>query len=149
MRYRGQGHEIRVDLPNDPKTPGYLSEIIHRFQDAYQKIYGYHEKSAAIEGVDWYLSASIASGVTAELDKPKLAKKPGAARRTSRKAYFPEYKGFTNCAIIDRYKLALGEVVEGPAIVEERESTTLILPNDRATLTENGNLVILIDGAQQ
>lgn len=149
MRYAGQGHEIRVDLPDDPKADGYLAEVRRRFQETYQTIYGYHERSAAIEGVDWYLAASVPGEAALAMDRPQLGAKPGMARQGTRMAYFPECGGFTECAIIDRYKMAVGEVVAGPAIIEERESTTVVLPNDRASLTEHGNLVILIDGAGQ
>lgn len=149
MRYVGQGHEIRVDLPADPNVSSYLNQITSQFQKAYQQIYGYNDSEAPIEGVDWYLVATVPTELSLAAERPELVTKPDGTRRAMRKAYFPELGGFTDCAVIDRYRLALGEIVEGPAIIEERESTTIVLPGDRASLTEHGNLIIFISGDKQ
>ena len=70
----------------------------------------------------------------------------GPALRETRQAYFPELGGFTPCQVILRERLRPGDVVTGPAIIEERESTSLVLPGDRAELSTRGNLVISIGG---
>jgi N-methylhydantoinase A len=66
--------------------------------------------------------------------------------RTSRRAYFPEAGGFVDAAVVDRYALKPGERAQGPALIEERESTTVLLPGDLAHVTENGHLLIDILG---
>jgi N-methylhydantoinase A len=58
--------------------------------------------------------------------------------------YFPE-TGFAPCAVYNRYSLKPGMVVEGPAVVEERESTTVIGPRARGTVDRYLNLVIDLD----
>ena len=69
---------------------------------------------------------------------------PDDAIKCRRKVFFPETGGFTNCSVYDRYKLFKGAVIEGPAIIEERESTTVILPEDQGVVDEYGNLTINI-----
>jgi N-methylhydantoinase A/oxoprolinase/acetone carboxylase beta subunit len=49
--------------------------------------------------------------------------------------------------VLDRYAMRSGDVYAGPALVEERESTTVVLPGDTVTLSENGNLVITVGEA--
>ncbi len=144
MRYAGQGHEIRVDLPDGIFAPGYADKAIDLFHQAYHRIYGYQDRAAAIDIVDWYLIATVPQSGAAQRKLDFSAAVPGSARRGDRRAYFPECGGFTSCAVIDRYQLAPGEVIEGPAIIEERESTIVILPGDTASLSERGNLIITV-----
>jgi len=50
--------------------------------------------------------------------------------------------------VIDRYAMRPGDTVHGPALVEERESTTVVLPGDALRLSVHGNLIIDIGAAQ-
>ena len=61
LRYAGQGHDIRVDLPPFPMRAGYAAEIAARFEAAYLAKYGYRQPGAVVEAVDWYIVASVAS----------------------------------------------------------------------------------------
>ena len=63
-----------------------------------------------------------------------------------RQAYFPESGGYTEVQVFDRTGLAVGESIEGPALIEETDSTTVVLPGDRATISPRGHLVIDIGG---
>ena len=58
-----------------------------------------------------------------------------------RRAYFPEARGYADTPVYDRYALAPGMSLTGPAIVEERESTTVIPPEVTATVDEYANLL--------
>jgi len=64
----------------------------------------------------------------------------------TRKAYFPEAGGYIDCPIYDRYALAVGVVIEGPAIIEERESTCVLGVDDRGHIDAFGNLLADIGG---
>jgi len=61
------------------------------------------------------------------------------ARKGTRSAYFED--GYVDCAVYDRYRLPIGAEIEGPAMVEERESTCIIGPEDRAVVDRHLNLV--------
>jgi N-methylhydantoinase A len=143
MRYAGQGYEIRVDLPTGPINGDYAARARAEFHRTYERNYGYCNTKAAVEAVDWYLTATVpnATGRT-ERKRPQPSARGGESRRGTRHAYFPELGGYVDCAVVDRYAMTLGEVIEGPAIIEERESTTVLLPDDRASISPLGNLVI-------
>lgn len=144
MRYAGQGHEIRVDLPDGDFAAGYADTVVDLFHTAYHRVYGYQDRTAAVDAVDWYLIATVPQSSAVRSGTDFVAGRSGQARRGARRAYFPECGGFTDCTVIDRYRLTPSEVVAGPAIIEERESTIVILPGDRASLSERGNLVITV-----
>ena len=56
--------------------------------------------------------------------------------------YFPEAGGFVDCPVYDRYRLGAGTTIAGPAVIEERETTAVLLPEDRGEVDEHGNLII-------
>jgi N-methylhydantoinase A len=148
MRYQGQGYEIRVELPLGEIGADFAAVAVTAFETAYKTVYGYADSGARVEAIDWFLVATIAGlgerGATAR----QLIEQGGAtgSGRTSRRAYFPEAGGFVDAAVVDRYALKPGERVHGPALIEERESTTVLLPGDMAHVTENGHLLIDILG---
>jgi N-methylhydantoinase A len=59
--------------------------------------------------------------------------------------YVPEAGGFVECPVWDRYRLGVDARIDGPAIVEERETTVVLLPGDVGRIDEHGNLVIDIE----
>jgi N-methylhydantoinase A len=143
LRYAGQGHEIRVDLPALFSAAPYVAEVVARFEQAYQAKYGYRQAGAQVEAVDWYLLASIPNGSAATHGAPGWrGGKAGKALSGKRQAYLPELGGYAECAVFERALLASGEVVAGPAIIEEAEATTLIPPGSTAAVSQRGHLVI-------
>ncbi|MBI3963987.1 MAG: hydantoinase/oxoprolinase family protein, partial [Chloroflexi bacterium] len=68
-----------------------------------------------------------------------------AARKGTRPAFFPEANGFVDTPVYDHYRLFAGATFEGPAIVEERESTTVVGYHQRVTVDEYLNLVVDVD----
>ncbi len=150
LRHAGQGFELKVDLPPGEIDEAYVLKIAEAFTLAYQLTYGYRDANETIEGVDWQLVARIGNGKT-ELGTFALSEKGRAARRVPEKriAYFPELAGFADCSIVDRYAMAPGQSIKGPAVIEEAEATTVILPGDSVKLSRHGNLVISIFGARQ
>jgi N-methylhydantoinase A len=145
LRYLGQGHEIRVDLPEFPVGAHSIAALTQRFEAAYSAKYGYRQAGAAVEAVDWYLAASIANPAAgANRTQSWRGQAAVSARRDTRPAYFPELGGFIDCAIFERGALGQGEAVEGPAIIEEAEATTVLLPGSRAVVSARGHLVIAV-----
>lgn len=144
MHHVGQGYEIRVVLPPGPIDGGYEDAVKNAFFIAYQKEYGYKDTQSVIEVTDWYVQATIATekrGAEIRLSTPKATGNPIVGERL---AYFPEAGGMTPTKVVNRYALRPGQRISGPALVEERESTTVVLPGDTLFLTERGNLMIEI-----
>ena len=66
----------------------------------------------------------------------------GTALKGERLAYFPEAEGYLRTPVYNRYALAAGTALRGPAIVEERESTLVIGPNAAISVDTYGTLVV-------
>jgi 5-oxoprolinase (ATP-hydrolysing)/N-methylhydantoinase A len=144
MRLIGQVHEINVPMPSGMVGAGAYGAIREAFERVYTARYTRVPAEAELEILSFRVRTRGAI--------PKLsirqaghAEATAAAFKGTRRAYFGE--GFVDTSIYDRYKLMTGMVVEGPAIIEERESTTLVPPGDTLTVDEAGNLRISIAAA--
>ena len=89
--------------------------------------------------------------VTATLDVPGTAAAMQAAVEAAgdpikgvRPAYFPEYGTHIPTTVYDRYRLMPGHTFEGPAIIEERESTLIVGPRGRFKVAATGNIIVTI-----
>jgi len=145
MRYEGQGYEVEVLLSNADHAR-VLDELPERFAQAYTAIFGMSFADRAVEIVAWKVEVH---GPTPGGDLAyRLRTKATAetALRGHRAAYFPETGGYVDCAIYDRYGLAPGIAIAGPALIEEAESTCVLSPGDIARVDEQRNLVIDIGG---
>jgi len=147
MRYAGQGFEIRVELPGGDIDQTYEQQAARAFHAAYERSYGYKDQDGVIEGIDWYLIATLPNGAKAGRmgAAAQMAGGAGGAVVGERDVYFPEGGGMVPCQIVNRYRMAAADRIAGPAVVEERESTTVILPGDIASLSAAGHLVIEIN----
>jgi N-methylhydantoinase A/oxoprolinase/acetone carboxylase beta subunit len=92
--------------------------------------------------VTWKLSAI---GGAPRVALAKAAPSTAAGGLTGhRRAYFPETSGWTDCPVYDRYHLAAGQQIAGPAIVEERESTSVLPAATHATVDDYANLIVTV-----
>jgi N-methylhydantoinase A/oxoprolinase/acetone carboxylase beta subunit len=138
-RYVGQGYEVTVPVPHGRLDPPALERVRASFHEIYAARYGYANASEPVEVVTWKLSAVGGS--------PRIALAKAAAssadvrRKSTRRAYFPEARGYADTPVYDRYELAAGTSLTGPAIVEERESTTVLPPGVTATVDEYASLI--------
>src|SRR5438128_679850 len=139
-RYVGQGYELTVPVPPGELDAPALARVRAAFDELYAARYGYANPSEPVEVVTWKLSAVGGSPRIA------LAKAPtqgaGPAVKDGRRAYFPEAHGYVDTPVYDRYALAAGARLAGPAIVEERESTTVLPPGASASVDEYANLLV-------
>ena len=143
LRYRGQGYELRVELPQGVIDNNYIDDVLQRFHRTYREAYGYEQPDQPVEATEWHLTA-VTSGTQALPAPPTLAHQP-SRDNTTRLAFFPERGGMVECALYDRLCLGQDTIVKGPALVADPDSTTLILPGDTATVDNSGHLVIVID----
>jgi N-methylhydantoinase A len=142
VRYAGQGHEIRIDLPDGQLGPHNLPSIRETFETVYRSLFGRTGPDVPLEGVSWRVLAAgprpfvrLNAGASSEGKNPLKGQRP---------VYFPEWQEHRPTNVYDRYLLAPGTELEGPAIVEERESTTVIGPGARIQIDESRNLSVLL-----
>jgi len=127
LRYAGQGYELTV--PFDGARAA--------FEELYARRYGLASPGEPVEATTWRLTAVLETPV---VDLPRVTGRRSPALPRERLAYFPECGGYGATAVYDRDQLAPGGELEGPAIVEERESTTVLPPGVRAVVDEYGSL---------
>jgi N-methylhydantoinase A len=142
MRYVGQGYELSVPIPEGPVDGGTPAALRGAFDRVYAHRYGYADPTAAVELVT---VAVTATGAGPEVRLPEHH--PGTrhvteARKPDRPVYFPETRGYVRCAVYDRARLPVGARLEGPAVVEEAESTTVLPPGTTAEVDPWANLIV-------
>lgn len=135
MRYVGQGHEIRVPVPDGESWGGGLRAA---FESEYSRLYNrLGPAGVPLEITAWRVRSS---GPRPELSL-NVRGGAGEARKGTRQAWMPEAGGMTEVPVYDRYRLAPGHRFEGPAIIEERESTLVVGPDAHCVMDEQWNLV--------
>jgi N-methylhydantoinase A len=141
MRYTGQEHSVAVRVPPNVGTEESRDEIKRRFDEAHEIRYGHSAADEAAELVTLRVSA------IGRLKKPEPQHIPEAhrdpaqiARLGSRSAVFAGSE--LNAAVFDRSQLLSGNVIAGPAVIEETASTTIVPPNWSATVDRYGNLIL-------
>ncbi|MTH33739.1 hydantoinase/oxoprolinase family protein [Paracoccus limosus] len=129
LRYKGQAYELRVTL--DGLSPEAVAEAFH---SEHERIYGFRDSAAAIE-IGTVRLAAI--GPADPLATP-VAGAAGAAPRTQRRIF---HRGlWTEAAVYSRAALGAGAEFAGPAIVEQEDTTTVVLPGWNARVDAAGNL---------
>ncbi len=144
MRYVGQGYERRVDLPEGPIDGDYPGRIVEAFVEGYLRNYGFTDPDAEIEAIDWCLVATVPGDRDAARRPEGAGAAGGGFVAGRRRAWFPELDGFAECDVVDRDRLRAGDGFAGPAIVEERESTTVVLPGDEVTIGPSGHMIVKV-----
>ncbi len=154
MRYRGQSYELTVPAPFSPQGYEDVAAIQKAFFRAYEQAYGIpHDAPTEIVTLRVRVTQRVPrrpiGGVArAETDAAKETggrPAPGGRRR----AYFEELGGFAEVDVFDRERLAVGDSLSGPAIVEEPEATLIVPPAWSGTVDEVGNLVLRRDYAEE
>jgi N-methylhydantoinase A len=143
MRYVGQSFELTIPVPAGEIDERTIGAMVEQFHTEHRRAFGHSTPGEPTEIVNLRVTALglITKPALQEID-PDHADPAASAVQGCRPVYFAEIGGFVACPIVVRYGLGHGAVVEGPAIVEEMDSTTVLHPGYRATVDRFGNLVI-------
>src|SRR3954447_2311278 len=123
LRYVGQGYELTVEVPPGRLTEEHLTRVRSEFELAYEKRYGFSSRDQQVEATTWKLTAY---GSTDEVHLPTITDREGTledALRATREVYFPETGGYVATPVYTHDLLVAGVTFEGPAVIEQREST--------------------------
>ncbi|WP_413301013.1 hydantoinase/oxoprolinase family protein [Bacillus sp. 1P10SD] len=142
MRFKGQNYEIPIPVEWNELNPFGFASLSQRFQEQHEKIYGYAKKDGVLEFVNYRLTA-VGELPKAVFEKTELTSDVALARNT-RQVYFTEVEepGFYETKIFAREDLKPGNKVQGPLIVEQMDTTILVLPEQTIIVDEYGNLII-------
>lgn len=145
LRYLGQAFEVRVDVPSGPITAGLLDEVADAFHREHRALYGYDFRDDPRQHVEWVNLRVTGIGPIRTPERREIAPGNGAdaARTGTRPVYFdaPETGGtWADAPTYGRYALGAGDVVSGPAVVEEFGATVPVHPGFAAEVDRQGNL---------
>ena len=138
MRYVGQSFELAIPTPGRFDAAS-ASSLLERFHAEHDRAYGFCAPDEPTECVSVRLTSV---GRIAKPPLSPLASGEAAASKDRRPVYFAEEAGYVDCPVYDRYALQAAVRLEGPAIVEEFDSTTVVHPGYTAEVDTYGNLRI-------
>ena len=133
LRYLGQQSELTVALDVDPRTHHDASRIVDVFVPTYKKLYGVNPSHVPIELVTWRVTAR---GPIIPFNRAMTL--PATPGQPKGKREVHAWSDGLRVPVYDRNTLAAGQSVKGPAIIEERETTTVIPPDWTATVDKIG-----------
>jgi len=143
VRYVGQAFEIVVDLPPGPYDSHSATSLQGAFEKAYLAQFTRTPPAGPVEIINVRIAASADASVAATnasnaaTDTPKL--------KGERPVWSPAEKAYRTTPVYDRYALRPGDAFDGPALVEERESTLAAPERSRFIVAAGGEIVIDLD----
>ena len=141
LRYAHQGFEVSVEFAGSVVDRAGLEATIRRFHAEHHRLFGFSLEQP-VEIVTLRVTAF------GHLDSVKIAQlygdlcAPADALTGKRDVYFEDADGFVPCDIFDRARLAPGSTIDGPAILENVDSTVVIDPGWRASIDDYGNCIM-------
>ncbi|MDD9908192.1 MAG: hydantoinase/oxoprolinase family protein [Ahrensia sp.] len=140
MRYSGQGHEIEIELPNRALKQDDIGALTNAFEAEYSKQFSRPVPGMEIEILNWGVRIATAKQVPPRPGKISTTR-PVAFERSQ--AIHCDLEGRPRkAALVPRAELRPGDTLEGPALIVEPQTTTLVSADFRAHVDAMGNLVL-------
>ena len=140
MRYVGQGHELAIDLPTGPYTELHRDRFTEIFEQTYVKLYGHRIEGVDVEALSWTLMVS--EPVTQRLKSAKL-KPSGPLKAIGECSVFDaETATRMEVPVYLREQLAGDVFINGPALITEDQTTTVISSSFSASVNSLGCIVL-------
>lgn len=147
MRYLGQAHEVPVEIPGD-LVRGLTQETLRTFIDLFHQkhlhLFGHASVDAEVE----LMTLSVrAVGPMARQEMREIeagTADPSYAFKGTRKVYFEESGGYIDCNTYERSRLRANNIIAGPAVVEQMDTTTVIPPGEMAEVDRQGTLIVTL-----
>jgi N-methylhydantoinase A len=142
FRYAGQGYEVRVPAPDAALTAETLAATRRAFDQLHEQQFGHAAPEEPAEIVNYRV---VGYGLVPKVELPTFAPASAPAEDAhvgTRRAYFGELGAEIACPIYDRAHLAPGHTLTGPCIIEQLDSTTVVLPEQSLRVDAYGNLIL-------
>lgn len=140
LRYVGQGHELEVPFDAGHITKGSLAAAENRFNELHHQQYGYSSAGESTEIVNLRVAC------WGKVSKPEISEQPatGTSLESAAKGTWDVYIGgeFLKTTIYSRERLESGAEIVGPAVIEQKDSTTLLLPDSVGRIDGYKNILI-------
>jgi N-methylhydantoinase A len=142
MRYAGQNYELSIPMPDGLRDEALLAALQRGFEQAHQQMYGYIAPEEPIQAVTFRIEATGAVR-QAEIGQHAPAQQPlESALIGKRDVWLAESGGFVFCPVYDRERLGPGHRLSGPAVIEQMDATTLVLPGQTAAVDPYLNIIV-------
>jgi len=142
MRYAGQNYELPVAVPEGPIRAATLDALAEGFADQHRRSYGFVADSEPVQLVTFRIEATGLVRKAQFQPQPDQGREAGDAIIARRCVWLPEAGGFVSCPVYDRDRLRAGNRFAGPAIVEQMDTTTVVLPGMVARVEPYLNLIL-------
>jgi N-methylhydantoinase A len=142
MRYAGQGHELVVRCPAGDLDLAAMDLIRARFEEVHNQVYGFIATAEAMQVVTLRVEAVGRAPKASIGQYAATGRSADQAVMVRRDVWLPEAGRFVSCPVYDRERLGPGHRIAGPAVIEQMDSTTLVLPDQTATVDPWLNLLI-------
>jgi N-methylhydantoinase A/oxoprolinase/acetone carboxylase beta subunit len=143
LRYVGQGHQVKVRIPNGALDESMTNKLLVAFETEYKRLYGRTATGNPVEAINWRL---IAAAPSPHLPLDQLAGRASVDTSPSlkghRRAFVPETQDWQDVPVYDRYALGPDFHASGPAIIEENESTIVVGLGARISVDQFSNVII-------
>ena len=148
LRYVGQGHQIKVRIPDGPLDETMTGTLLDAFESEYRRLYARTATGNPVEAINWRMVAAAPSPHL-PLDRMSsgAAMDAASARKGSRIAFVPETQEFQHIPVYDRYALGPDFTTVGPAIIEENESTLVVGLDAQVSVDAFSNVIVRMPGA--
>jgi len=140
MRYQGQGHEIEIPLPAGKLRASLGREIRQRFDRLYCEQYGRTVPNVDVEIINWAFIAATPASDDIRVATPRRQLRPEPDKQ--RKIYWGQLRKSLNVPCYRRETLRPGDFIDGPALIVENQTTTLVSPGFDAVMDRVGNLIL-------
>jgi N-methylhydantoinase A len=142
MRYAGQNYELPVALPDGEVGPAMLDALAEGFAAAHERMYGFIAADEPVQLVTFRIEAVGVVPKASFQRHPDAGSDASSAIVARRDVWLPEAGGFVLCPVYDRNRLRCGNRVAGPAVIEQMDATTLVLPGMIARVEPYLNLIL-------
>jgi N-methylhydantoinase A len=142
MKYVGQGYTLNIPVPESVFSRETLTAVVERFHARHDASYGFRADDEPVEIINLRLQATGVLSKPQPRPQPRGPRTPEAARCGTRLAWAAASQERQLHQVYDRDRLRAGQVLSGPAIVEQVDSTTLIPPGWFGTVDGYGNLIL-------
>ncbi len=142
MRYAGQNYELPIPVPDGDVTAATLDALAEAFDAAHRRLYGFAAEGEPVQLVTFRIEASGLVPKAAFPAQPDGPADASAAVTGRRDVWLPEAGGFVSCPVYGRDRLRPGHRIAGPAVVEQMDATTVILPGMAGRVESYANLIL-------
>jgi N-methylhydantoinase A len=144
MRYKGQFHEVELPISEAELSKEEIHHIIEDFHKKHEELYAYRDE-VDTEMINLRLAAFGKVVPPTRKARPFNSQDPSKYIKGQREVYFEDKYGFVPTFIYDGDQLAVGNIVKGPAIVEQRTTTTVVPPDARLEVTTYGDYLMVLE----